>query len=169
MGDPVFEEKATAMNSNRKPGIKDRLYFLLTMSLAVFGAIFISVAVEKEAGYVEGKLLPVITLAEIAKTEPVSDFRTRVWLTSTKIRECEFLSVEWRLGQVQDDITLKVPVQFEGNPVIRRPGEQNIGPWIVNMSEDLLINNSHAYVIHKCHLFWDTKTPFYDSSVIVPE
>ena len=138
--------------------------FLFTVWCAIIAAIGVSVAVENVMPSYEGQRWPVVELAQISRIEVVSPYASRVWLESEKLRGCSYDNIEWFLGE-QEGEAARVPVTFEEKSKIRGPGPLSLGPWLVALPPEQIMDNSFAFVNHNCHVFWQTKSLFYDSAI----
>lgn len=142
------------------------LRFLGGLWLTVFIAIGVSVAVDRYAPLWEGNIAPVVSTAEITNVEIVTPMLTRIWLKSTKLRDCRYEDIEWWYGDQPPGGAIRIAVYFEGAPATRPKGEMLLGPWLVSMPAEALVSNSFAYVTHRCHVLWNTRTLFFDSTYV---
>lgn len=138
------------------------LRYLATLWVTVIAAISISIFVEKVAPVTEGDNFPAVTMAKIVKTEYVGPNLTRVWLESFKLRDCSFMDIEWRFGKPSPRLSVLVPVVFEEEPKVNYTGKLSLGPWLVGLSEEAIRQHSFATVDHQCHVFWPTRSAFYN-------
>lgn len=153
------------MSKNQVPStLFSALRFLGGLWLTVVLAIGVSVSVDRYAPLWEGGIAPVVAKAEITNLEIVSPMLTRVWLKSSKLRDCRYEDIEWWYGDQPPGGAIRIAVYFEGAPATRPKGELLLGPWLVSMPAEALVSNSFAYVTHRCHVLWNTRTLFFDSN-----
>lgn len=107
----------------------------------------------------EGKIFPVVDRMTITKQEPVGETQTRIWGTFNKLRDCDFKAISFWLGN--EEIASLASLIFEEKSKTRTAGLEDFGPWLVQLDEYQLANNSFSTVTHECHPFWNTKTRFY--------
>lgn len=128
---------------------------MLGMALATSLTIFFVVIFAPLLSAIEGYALPVTDKLNI--TSVVEDKAGIIVEGSfDKLRNCEFVSLEWRtsFGQRIDYSFLE-----DYDPISRPTGDQIIGPWLLFKVESL--NNLEAIVTHQCHPLWQTKTKLY--------
>ena len=111
------------------------------------------------AGRVEGHYFPVVENMEIERQESVEYGKTRIWGSFTKIRECPFENLDFRLGDLFN--YSNVETIFEGGSKVRGSGVEQFGPWVVQLNKAQLESGSLSIVYHKCHPLWLTETAFY--------
>ena len=109
-------------------------------------------------GRIEGKLWPVVTRAELTE---VIDQGSDIWIfgTTEKVRDCQFEGLEWRLGD--SDQSIPVRVIFLDGEQIRPAGSIEFGPWLIHLTKEQFETQSFARTTHKCHPGWHTITDFW--------
>ncbi len=127
------------------------LVFSLLLSFAVF--------IRSVGGHIEGYLLPVATLAQIDHIEEVEGFSIRIWGQSARLRQCQFDRLEWRLGD--ERAYSVVDLVFEESSKVRDAGDFSFGPWRLHLTKKQLHERSYAWVYHRCHWLWHTRSRFY--------
>lgn len=137
------------------------IQFLATLWFTVVVAIGVSVFVDRYAPTIEGNYFPVVSTASITNIESVSPTLTRVWLRSTKLRDCRYEEIEWWYGERPPGVANRITVVFEEPPQQRDTGDMVLGPWLVALPAETLMSNSFAYVTHNCHVLWDTRSLFF--------
>jgi hypothetical protein len=114
---------------------------------------------------VETRYFPVANPMTIDRVETASDGRSLVYVSFTKLRDCEYIGMSWYerglLGTLE-----QVPIE-----VFRRPndisspsrpvGTHAAGPWIIGIPSEVVRSNSFVQLAHRCHPFWTTFTNFY--------
>lgn len=126
-----------------------KLLDALSLSAIVIAVMSI---VWHQFGRLEGTLFPVVTPAEITRTETVDQFRTRIWGTFEKRRECTLKGVAFERNG------LFVPFVFEEG-VEEAHGVFEFGPIVLGVPEGQL-GNVTATVTHDCHPLWLTISTF---------
>lgn len=124
-------------------------------------SLFLSVAVflRSIGGYVEGYLFPVVTPGQIERTDSVEGNSIRIWGHSARLRQCQFNRLEWRLGD-QHAYSV-VDLAFEESSKVRKVGDFAFGPWRLHLTQKQLRERSYAWVYHRCHWLWLTRSRFY--------
>jgi hypothetical protein len=115
------------------------------------------------AGRVEGQLFPVATDVRITATERTGTTWTRFWGGFDKVRDCDFVRIDWAL-QIGENYAV-ADFRFDEGPKIRYEGGEDFGPWAVQLSTEQLQERGYAVVFHRCHPFWLTETLFYKGPV----
>lgn len=115
-------------------------------------------------GRIEGRFYPVaneFTIGSSYRTEGGVNF----WGTFHIERDsCDFLGINWYLVGVDGRRTIITPnVEFLSGNTSRTNGDQDYGPWRLNITEQQL-QDSAADVLHQCYMFgvprpWITVTP----------
>ncbi len=131
--------------------MKSLFVVAMGFGLYVFGATF--------GGKIEGSLAPVVTRADISRMKPVGPVATRIWGRFDKLRDCPFESLAFYLGDTES--SSRADMLFEEVASVRRTGDENFGPWLVQLTPDQLNGRSFAVVKHQCHPLWLTETVFY--------
>lgn len=108
---------------------------------------------------IEGRLFPVVVGVQITQTEAAGPISTRIWGEFEKVRDCTFLGIEFYLGDI--DRSARAQLMLEEGSKVRGNGFEDWGPWVVQLTESQLAENSYAIVRHRCHPFWETVTRFY--------
>lgn len=108
---------------------------------------------------------PVVSKLKILKVEETPEHWTKIQVSFTKLRDCEYLGVSWYLG-ARTNMFERVAVVLQRDPPDvgspNRPlGTQRAGPWLIAINEHDFYNRSFALVFHRCHPFWNTITEFY--------
>lgn len=132
--------------------------------IAVLLGLLLLLAMQS-AKYVESRFFPVMRGTEITGLEAVGTIDrplTRVSLSSTKIRDCDWIGIEWYLGEV-DGRAARVPARFEDKPQIRDKGFHKWDSLMIGLPEGFIIDGSYGMVTHRCHGGWTTTTVFYPS------
>lgn len=121
---------------------------------AILGALFVAF-IFTVGGEVEGKLFPVAGETTFGLVEPVGAIHSRIYGDSEKLRDCEFVRLEFRTsgGTV-------APVSFEEGTVDRGAGGFGFGPWLVQMTPEQL-SNATVTAYHRCHRLWLTQSRWY--------
>jgi len=110
-------------------------------------------------GRIEGHYFPVTRQVSILKADRVNAVQTRFWGELKRERQCEFESIEWRLGEIGS--SARADLVFEEGAKVRGSGLEEFGPWVVQLTREQLLDRSFAVVRHRCHPFWVTETIFY--------
>lgn len=131
------------------------------MKSMFFGALAVALTVFTQSfgGAVEGAVNPVVDDVEISKMSPVDAISTRIWGSFEKLRQCDFLDIEFFLGVPGG--ASKALVVFEEGAKVRGDGREEFGPWIVQLTPEQIESNSFALVHHRCHFGWITETRFF--------
>lgn len=136
-----------------------KLYFLMGLCL-LFGMV-VSPVVFTLGPIIEGRLLPVVKDTQIVTVSPEGLFKSRIWGSSHKIRErCQFKRLEW-LYAPEQGTPVTAPVSFLAGTKSRGEGIFDFGPWVVDIADDKIKDESLVYAYHQCHPFWLTETQFY--------
>lgn len=136
----------------------DRLF-----SAVVLGALLVYI-VGAIAPKLEGRFFPVNTPLELfdpaAFPPPAYQY---VWRArAQKLRDCEFVRIEWFLGQRAGGRVL-ISAEFLDAPQIRPLGIIELDRLVIALDQDAVLSNSHADVIHKCPWRpWQTRSPLYN-------
>ena len=90
---------------------------------------------------------------------------TQVWVSFTKLRECQPVGVYWyrgRRGGPFDQIGFVVERPRNGQRFVNRPlGEQSAGPWVIEAAPGEFGSNVFADAQHSCNPAWTTISRFY--------
>ena len=116
-------------------------------------------------GGIDGRYRPVVTPAILTSPKPMPPpaFRYTWGATSTKLRDCNYIRVEWFLGTPNGRSEL-VSSEFLGPPEIRGVGQLQWDKLAISLYPDDVLRGSFAYVFHKCPFTpWETRTLFYKS------
>lgn len=105
-------------------------------------------------GKIEGMVSPVVVGAHIVGAQYVNATTTRVRVYAQKRRECSFDSVSW-----ESEAGVRADITFEEGLRERSMGLLELGPWLLQMSK-VQLETSEAWVFHRCHPFWLTRTRF---------
>jgi hypothetical protein len=105
---------------------------------------------------IEAKMFAVVRDVELVNEEQ-NRSGTSFYVQFRKVRRCEFVALVWYQGAVR--LLVDFEPHSEDVPRTRPPGEQFSGPWFVRGLKGL--DQSRAYVYHRCHPLWMTITPFY--------
>lgn len=108
---------------------------------------------------IEGAAFPVVDTVQISRTEPVEENSTRIWGSFNRLRDCDFVTVDFFLGNTTR--SARAALEFEEGSKVRGDGYADFGPWVVQLTEKQLEGNSYAVATHRCHPFWETLTQFY--------
>ncbi len=106
--------------------------------------------------YVEGAVLPVTTKIRVLEPVLLEDgLALNFRYSYTKLRACEYVGVEARLGADRIDFD-RVP----GQPVVgtRGPGRQVSAMWRLAATS---LNGVEIWFIHRCSFLWLTMTKVY--------
>lgn len=128
---------------------------VLVLSLLVAVAVFL----RSVGGYIEGYFFPVAVLDRIERVAPVDDVSVRIWGKATRLRHCQFNRLEWRLGNAHAYSV--VDLTFEETAKVRSEGDFSFGPWRLHLTSKQLRDRSYAWVYHRCHWLWLTRSRFY--------
>lgn len=134
---------------------------LITLTLA---AILFPLAVSG-GKFAERKYFPVVENFKITDSSPFDEDKTLFNVTFDKLRNCEFLGVNWNSSNGN-----RLPFEFRedlGNEfvggVTRPTGSHTAGPWLV-WADNLDTISGTTY--HKCHPLWITETLMYTGKSI---
>ena len=116
-------------------------------------------AVYSIAPSLEGTIFPVVDNVNIYESHAISDTTTEFSGSAKKIRECQFLRLEWFI--VQNGHYAQVDLTFIEKSKARASGYFDFGPWNVKIPVSDFPQHSVAVVYHRCHWLWDTETKFY--------
>lgn len=111
---------------------------------------------------VEGRLFPVVKRAQITSVEAQGETRSVIYGTSSRLRECDFHSVDFFLGT--PEASARVDLEFLEASKNRPGGGFEFGPWLVQLTPDQF-PRAFAIVKHRCHPLWLTESLFYLGSV----
>jgi len=128
---------------------------VLIVSLFVVIAVFL----RSVGGYVEGHFFPVVIFDRFERVDQIDDVSVRIWGAATRLRECQFSHLEWRLGNA--GAYSVVDLAFEETAKVRHQGTFSFGPWRLHLTRKQLRERSYAWVYHRCHWLWLTRTAFY--------
>lgn len=142
----------------------------MVVRLILFGLysltfLFTTTAFLLIAPYVETRYFPVVGKMQIEAMESQGPDKTRVWASFTKLRNCDYIGIAWFHGRrdtgfIRVPLTLLRPPGDVSSP--NRPlGTQNTGPWIVDIPEKDITENSFVELYHHCTPFWVSRTEFY--------
>lgn len=109
---------------------------------------------------VEGKLFPVVALATLTNITPTGQVVTSVTGQTIKLRNCNFVSINWFLGRPGQP-SARVSVDFLDGARVRAKGPYEFGTWKVAIPAELVAQGSYAMAIHSCHPLWNTESLFY--------
>jgi hypothetical protein len=107
----------------------------------------------------EGMQWPVVSDVSLEIGESVYPSSVRITGTFEKVRECEFVKSEFRLGMPGNSILLDVT--YEEPSKVRGTGLWEYGPWVVNANQQQMEYGVFTEVHHSCHIMFDTITRFY--------
>jgi hypothetical protein len=115
---------------------------------------------------IETARLPVVGKLEVLSVVENADHHTVIRAAFRKLRECEYIGIQWFKIEDGGQSFERVPVELlrEDNDTSspNRPvGYQKAGPWIVHVSLAEFKERSFATLTHRCHPFWSTTTNFY--------
>lgn len=108
---------------------------------------------------------PVVSKLKIVSMEPGDPGWTKIRVTFTKLRDCEYVGLAWYVGQRPNNFErVAVIIQRDpkdvGSP--NRPlGTQRSGPWLIAVDSKEFSRATFAQLQHRCHPFWITTTDFY--------
>lgn len=124
---------------------------------------------------IEGILFPVTTQLQIIDIIEDSNDFSRVYGDFKKLRDCDIKKVEWFYGdrmnifQNETVVETKTGSDFISNETASKlsVGQNQSNYLMVRLSQESILNNSYAYVYHKCYgpISWTTRTLFYDSDL----
>ena len=122
------------------------------------------VFLQSVGGEIEGRVFPV--MGPLTVFEPIEmpqpTYRTRWRGQAKKLRNCDFVRVEWFLGP-RDGRRVQVQFEFTDRPQVRPAGPLEWSGLVVALDPPAARSNSHADVLHQCDFRpWLTRTPFYD-------
>ena len=131
--------------------VRQMVGFFAALSLVLIGTPIVTPFL----AHAEAKLFPVVT--EFRVLEAKQHYNdTYVYVSFNKVRNCEFLGVNWYVGPD------RLPIEFledAGNVSISRPkGDQVTGPWRVGIKS---LEGTNMSVQHRCHGLWLTETHLY--------
>lgn len=129
--------------------------YVIAFALAGTFILFLS----SVGGKIEGRYFPVVSQADISRVERVGQVATRFWGSFEKLRDCTFEDLKFYLGD--PTASARADFEFEEVASVRHQGDENFGPWLVQLTPDQLTNRSFAVAKHKCHPLWLTETIFY--------
>lgn len=132
---------------------KHRGLYLLLITLVVITYF--------SGGILEGRINPVVIPTQITDTKE-EGFSTAFWVTFEKKRDCSFDHIVWEWPTLNGVEPIPVKLEFLEPSKIRLPGKETFGEWRIWLTTTDLLTNSRAYVYHKCHSLWLTKTLFWD-------
>jgi len=101
------------------------------------------------AGFIEGRYWPVVTEVTIGKRDPVGDTRTRIWGSFLKIRDCDYIDIQFYLGSPQN--AARVDRILEEGSKKRPAGYEDFGPWLVQLDSEQFEGRSFSVVYHRCY------------------
>lgn len=116
-------------------------------------------------GELEGRLFPVVSQIELISFRPTPPpaYRTEWQARAEKLRACEFVRIEWFLGQ-RNAPRVGVVVAFLDAPFVWGTGGMIFDRLEIGLNPTETTDNSHGDVLHRCPMRpWLTRTPFYTS------
>lgn len=132
---------------------------ILMLALGAMTIIF----VQSFAGGIEGRFFPVVAPVVLSDPRPDDPSITRYRWTGEvqKIRDCEFVRIEWNLG-LRAANHVAVPFEFRSSPKVRGPGAFSVD-MLISLEPRRVVDNSHADALHRCPFRpWLTRTPFHN-------
>ena len=118
-------------------------------------------------GELEGRFFPVVNQVELISFRPTPPpvYRTEWQARGVKLRSCEFIRIEWFLGQ-RNAPRVGVSVEFLDPPRVWGVGGMTWHRLTISLSPDETLHNSHGDVLHRCPMRpWLTRTQFFTSSL----
>ena len=126
------------------------------------------------AGFIEGRMYPVMTPltidgtpeAFIADSSQLGTDTPQRWSNidahATQLRACTYIRIDWFFGHRFGN---RVPIHGEfldipSSETIGQPGPKVWKNLIVGI-DPTRINETFANLVHRCHIGWDTVTPFW--------
>lgn len=143
----------------------DRSFYLALGFLALIMAA-LAPAVLRGIKAVETRVFPVVPFpAEITKSVRVSPSEINIWGTSKRIRNCNFVRIEWFIGE-RGGRSVAIDVRFLEKPKIRGDGTFSFGAWALHLGASRLLTDTFADVLHQCRFLgfdlpWRTRSKFY--------
>lgn len=116
--------------------------------------------IDTVAPAVEGRLFPVNARATLTDITPTGQVVTSVQGQTVKLRNCDFVSINWFLGRPGQP-SARVSVDFLDGTKVRAKGPYEFGPWKIAIPAELVAQGSYAMVVHSCHPLWNTESLFY--------
>lgn len=136
------------------------VYFSIWLMLTVLAVLTLGDELERY-------LFPVTSDTKIETTEVIGLGGTQ-WTAITgsadKLRDCVFMDLHWYLADPLSGRSVRLDKRFLEGTKIRPEGGFTFGPWLVKTTPELLMSNTYAEAIHRCHPFWYTRTLFWNSA-----
>lgn len=121
----------------------------VVLSLLVFGVVFIRPY--------ETAHQPVMVDGIIRSLTDLGEGRTGVEFQAVKVRDCDWRSTSWFMGDVGGRNTA-APTLHTAPPRIRGQGLHVWKQIIVNLPVDTILSRSFVKSKHHCHPFWETES-----------
>lgn len=135
----------------------------LTIALGIVAWMALSPALPS----IEGRFAPVtrdtVVRRVIDPAEKVGGGWSVIEGVSTKVRDCDFLALEWYLGS-RSSGGVRAQYRFLEEAAERGPTPFKFGPWAVQLTADQLKTGAYAIAVHSCHPVWNTRTLFWESA-----
>ena len=136
---------------------------VMVAGIVAAAALYLLVkSLEGYAPQLEGRWFPVVSRAELLSHTalPPPSYRTRWNATAQKYRDCEYIETRWYLGP-RGGRRVQVTAEHQDPPQVRDVGRLEWSGLIIWLDPVATRQNSHADVVHRCHGFWNTISPFY--------
>ena len=134
---------------------------MLKSLIAAFGGI-LTIFVLEFGGLIEGRLAPVVSPLELGAASAAADGYTQFAGRAMKLRGCNFVRVEWSLGQ-RGTRNVPVSMDFLDPPTLRATGEMQWTGLRVWLDEGTVRHHSFADVLHQCRFRpWLVRSRFHD-------
>lgn len=129
--------------------------------LGLWGLICALAVFPEALGRAEGRAVPVISDFKITSAESTPDGATVIRAEGIKSRLCALRDVDWTLN----DGVLEAAVGFDNREIqrVNRTGPVNFGPWVLYASREELLETGRAFIVHRCHPMFLTRTPIFDA------
>lgn len=103
---------------------------------------------------IEARFNPVMRYPAVLETVlEETSYTTRISGHTYRLRDCDFVSLEWFFGTRESGRASGVRVDFLEKPKIRPTGRMEFGPWDVHVPIDQLTGNTYANAVHQCYIY----------------
>jgi hypothetical protein len=127
------------------------------LSLVVWTAVLLALfpAYLYFGPWIELRIAPVVTSFVIFRFSVDGQTgEAKMYALSTKVRSCEFVSMQWYAGSPQESL-IAFDINYEGET--RPVGNNMLGPWTFNYRTVRHLSNTiFGQVIYRCHPLWLT-------------
>lgn len=126
------------------------------------GAVLVAPFTDDVLSAVEERVAPVVANAEISSIVPDGDGGVVITGRATKLRNCGLEEIEWyKLDPAGRRTRVEARRVSTSGP--KPAGKLAFGPWEVKLPPDTLLKSSEAFLVHRCHAGWDTRSKIWEA------